>query len=323
MSRTANKPLTASQKRQIASEMHVWILDGLAQKTPWSLEDIKFQGGTSLALAWDSPRFSEDLDFVARADLNFVEAIKKIVKHVEQGLQKNFPDISVEVKNNQDKENQNLTFVFVASLPNVLGKVKVKSEFWKVDGEIVKSYDGTYKALARRGDINPSFGVATPEQIFADKMIALGGRDRLKWRDLFDLWYLDSAGITQKIISNRDDFSSRIENTLSLYNLSPSELRNKWDVLFQKNNEEIVAMAEQDLKPWISDQLWSRLYPHEVRKMVEGMKEKLSVAMEIFPPEEYKGLDAPTFQKIISTKRAVKQKEDEMKMNIKKDGYEK
>lgn len=47
---------------------HLNVLAGLVAAKSFSFEDIAFQGGTSLRLAWGSPRFSEDLDFLISMD---------------------------------------------------------------------------------------------------------------------------------------------------------------------------------------------------------------------------------------------------------------
>lgn len=304
---TKNRHLTFSEQRLIASEGHVWILDGLSQKTSWKVEDIVFQGGTSLALAWDSPRFSEDLDFVARSDLDFISSMKKVAKHLQNGLQHNFLGASVKLKfkeeENPHQADQNMVFTFVISIPNVLGNVKIKTEFWKVAPELIKSYDGEYRLLAKRGTVKPLFGVASQEQIFFDKLIALGGRERLKWRDIFDLWYLDAAGVPQAEQLKPEKFVEYLENTLSLYNTAPQKINDNWVNLLNRSNEEIVGLAERDLKPWLSEDLWGKLYPKEVENMVLSMKEKLKLAVKLFPPEEYKNLSAERFKEVLAEKR--------------------
>lgn len=294
------RPITPVEQRQMASEMHVWILDGLAHKTPWTLEDLAFQGGTSLALAWDSPRFSEDLDFVARNSLNFDASLKKIAKHVENGMQRNFPGATVELK--EKKGDQQDVYTFAVSLPQVLGKVKVKTEFWKVENDFVKTYDRSYKMVARRGAVNPQVPVASMEQIYADKMVALGARERLKWRDVFDVWFLDNTGTS--IMQNQDQFCSWIEKTLSLYNTTPTQLHEGWQKLLQTPNETIMSMAQTDLKPFLSTQLWEKLFPDEMSKMVENMKRVVEKATQYWPPAEYQHLTSDEFKASMLKKRS-------------------
>lgn len=300
---TPQRHLSPAEHRQIASESHIWVLDGLAHKTQWSVEDVVFQGGTSLALAWNSPRFSEDLDFVARNDLNLSEAMQTIAQHVQEKLNEKYPGAVVEIK--EKGEGQNSNFMVAVSLPNVLGKVKIKTEFWKVEGEHLHSYDRSIKEVAARGTITPTIPVASPDQIFADKMVALGARPRLKWRDVFDLWYLDGIGHAN-VAQNPEQFLTYFENTLAMYNTAPGEVKNKWQELLHTPNDELVQLASRDLQPWISPQLWETLEGQKVEQMVANLKAKLTEALNVFPPEEYTHLSSEQFKQRVKEKRARK-----------------
>ena len=59
---------TANESREITEFLHLNIIERLLQESSWVYKDIVFQGGTSLHLAWRSPRFSEDLDFLLSED---------------------------------------------------------------------------------------------------------------------------------------------------------------------------------------------------------------------------------------------------------------
>lgn len=298
---TPQRHLSPAEHRQIASESHLLVLDGLASKTSWSVEDVVFQGGTSLALAWNSPRFSEDLDFVARNDLNLSEAMQTIGQHVQEKLNETYPGAIVEVK--EKGEGQNSNFMIAVSLPNVLGKVKIKTEFWKVDSEHIQSYDGSIKEVAARGNITPTVPVASPDQIFADKMVALGARPRLKWRDVFDLWYLDGIGHAN-VAQNPQQFLTYFENTLAMYNTAPNEVKQKWQELLNTPNDELAQLASRDLQPWISQQLWETLEGGKVEQMVSNLKTKIGEALSVFPPEEYTHMTSEQFKQRVKEKRS-------------------
>lgn len=298
---TPQRHLSPAEHRQIASESHLLVLDGLACKTSWSVEDVVFQGGTSLALAWNSPRFSEDLDFVARNDLKLSEAMQTIGQHVQEKLNEKYPGAIVEIK--EKGEGQNSNFMVAVSLPNVLGKVKIKTEFWKVDNEHIQSYDGSIKEVAARGNITPTVPVASPDQIFADKMVALGARPRLKWRDVFDVWYLDGIGHAN-VAQNPQQFITYFENTLAMYNTAPDDVKHKWQELLNTPNDELVQLASRDLQPWISQQLWETLEGNKVEQMVVNLKTKLTEALNVFPPEEYTHMTSEQFKQRVKDKRA-------------------
>lgn len=303
---TPQRPLSPAEHRKIASESHILVLDGLASKTKWSVEDVVFQGGTSLALAWNSPRFSEDLDFVARNDLNLSEAMHTIAQHVQEKLGENYPGAIVELK--EKGEGQNSNFMLAVSLPNVLGKVKIKTEFWKVDNEHIQSYDGSIKQVAARGNISPTVPVASPDQIFADKMVALGARPRLKWRDVFDLWYLDGIGHAS-VAQNPEQFITYFENTLAMYNTAPGAVKQKWQEILDTPNQELAQLASRDLQPWISQELWNSLEGEKIEQMVVNLKSKISQALNVFPPEEYTHMTSDQFKQRVREKRAQKSSE--------------
>lgn len=297
-----NRPLTPVEQRQMASSMHVWILDGLANKTPWKLEDVAFQGGTSLALAWDSPRFSEDLDFIARENLNFEQALKKVAQHVENGMQREYPGCKVDMKA-KEGERQNV-YTFSLQVPNILGKTKVKTEFWKVGQDVVKGYDRQYKMVARRGMVSPQLPVASLDQIMTDKMVAIGARERLKWRDLFDVWFLHTAG-QAKMLEDGNVFSQSIEQTLALYNTTPLQLKAGWENFLAMPEEEILAKSLQDLKPFLPQDLWEKLWPQEISTMVELAKQDVKTCLLHWPPQEYLELDSAEFKaKVLANRHA-------------------
>ena len=60
----ARRPLNPTESREIADTLHRLVLMELVEAGDWSCKNMAFQGGTSLHLVYDSPRFSEDLDFL-------------------------------------------------------------------------------------------------------------------------------------------------------------------------------------------------------------------------------------------------------------------
>lgn len=304
-----NRPITPSEHRNIANLSHILILEGLSTKTQWSIEDLVFQGGTSLSLAWNSSRFSEDLDFISRNDINLSVEIEKVREFVQDKLSEEYPGVLVDIKERESGQNNN--FTFGVSLPNVLGKVKVKTEFWKVDPDLIKSYDGSIKEISHKGNIKAEIPTASLEQIFADKIVALGARPRLKWRDIFDVWYLDQCTDTS-IINNSQTFLRNFENTLAMYNTPPAIIKDKWQELININDEELIEMASKDLKPWVNDQLWLQL-EDKIPEMVSNLKRTLNEAITVFPPEEYLQLSSEEFRQKVRQKRAKEQENFEQK----------
>lgn len=281
-----NKQLSVKKSREIANLMHRAILTSISQKTPWSINDLAFQGGTSLSLAWNSPRFSEDLDFVVRNELLLEASMKKVLSYAEQILLKVYPGINFEMKSKKTEDGRLMTFTFSSELPDFFGKVKVKTEFWHVSLEKLKNYDNQMKPLVFEGNLKALLPVATLEQIFIDKMVALGGRERIKWRDFFDVWYILSQSNFKTPNFKSDDFKTKMNNTLSLYKIEEDKMIKNWKDRSEMGKDILMEDAVLSLKPWVEEELWQKLYPETVEKMVCQTQEWLKNISENIPFEK-------------------------------------
>ncbi len=268
------KPLDHQVQQSVAELTQLLILNELSKLKDLSLSELVFQGGTSVALAWKSPRFSEDLDFVALKTLDFSSMMKKVTKGVEEGLQLSYPGAKVSLKERISEDNPNAMFESRIELPDIMGKVMVKSEFWRVSQQQIKDYQGETVFLAARGKIHPSLGpalgVATPSQIIADKILAVGLRDRLKWRDLFDVWFLRHQ--MDHRIEDPKALSKKVLTTLNMYDKDLETLTTQLDEFIQMPNNVILKAADEGLKRWLPEHLWERLYPAKVQEMIDDTK---------------------------------------------------
>jgi predicted nucleotidyltransferase component of viral defense system len=262
------KPLSPATHQSVAELTQLLILDGLSKLNNLTLNELVFQGGTSLSLAWKSPRFSEDLDFIAKKDLDFESIMKKVSKTVEFGLQVDYPRAKVEIKSKVKDNNPNAMFETKVELPETLGKVIVKSEFWRVSNEKIQDYQGETVFLAARGKIHPhlapALGVASPSQILADKVLALGLRERLKWRDLFDIWFIQNQ--MKEKLDPSEYLAGKVLKTLKMYNADESTLIENLKEFVEIPHEDILNKAEEGLKQWLPEHLWQHLWPDKVNE---------------------------------------------------------
>jgi predicted nucleotidyltransferase component of viral defense system len=152
------------------------ILKGLFD-SPFG-RDLIFKGGTALRLAYDSPRFSEDLDFSLLRDVLQGKISKLVGKIIAP-----FPELSV-----TDLEEKYYTYLaeikvtenylpYPFHIKIEISKRKIRSYKWNL--KLLTSPVTTVQALAQ---------VGTLEQIYQDKLSCLKGRAKPK--DLFDLWYI-------------------------------------------------------------------------------------------------------------------------------------
>ena len=137
-----------------------------------------FKGGTALRLAYDSPRFSEDLDFSLTKDVmkdKFLPLIKKIIslfpELIQTDLEEKYYTYLAEIKVTQNY----LRLPFRIKIE--ISKREIKNYQWEL--KLLNSPATVIQVMAQ---------VATLEQIYQDKLDCLKGRAKPK--DLFDLWYL-------------------------------------------------------------------------------------------------------------------------------------
>ena len=183
--------------------IHLHLLSALSEAGV--LRHVIFQGGTALRLCYGGERYSEDLDFVCgRAgaylkDVEFDALVDKALETTKRTLQRDF-DIDpgqVALKRPAQPELVKERHVNVAAWQIVVPvnptpktpKSRIKIEFANVP-----SYDSkplTVSAtpgLVQVQDI--ILNAETPNEILADKAVALTARAALKFRDVWDVWFL-------------------------------------------------------------------------------------------------------------------------------------
>lgn len=179
--------LSSEQQQTLRNILQAATIAALMDSRRWEPGDLAFQGGTSLHLAHGSARFSEDLDFMVRGGLSLEGLSKEVQKKLR--LPTDVPaDLSVAVTPGRDARNPHIFYVTLSG-PLVVGSVRVKIELWQTQAAALKSLQlkiSTVTSPAGQAFV-PTLTLA---EIFADKVYALGGRDRIKPRDVFDLWWL-------------------------------------------------------------------------------------------------------------------------------------
>jgi len=167
-------------------------LAALMASRRWEPGELAFQGGTCLHLAYGSARFSEDLDFMVRGGLSLKGLSREVQKRLRlpAGLA---PDLAVSVTPIKDERNPH-SFYVTLSGAHVIGSAKVKIELWQTPASAMQALSIKVSTIA--SDMGQVFVPALSlNEIFADKVYALGGRERIKPRDVFDLWWLCEQGV--------------------------------------------------------------------------------------------------------------------------------
>jgi predicted nucleotidyltransferase component of viral defense system len=153
------------------------VLDALA-KSPLA-KKIIFYGGTALRLAYNCPRFSEDLDFLvagAISETAFAAAMQKIAAA--------HPELSLE----DVKEKRNTLFaLFKIRSPLLKHALPLKIELAKRKNGIEKEFRPLSSPCS---SLQPALFAATIKSLRHTKEMAIKNRNLA--RDWFDLWYISA-----------------------------------------------------------------------------------------------------------------------------------
>lgn len=185
------RTLNADEQFHLRNALQAATLAALMDSRRWEPGDLAFQGGTCLHLAHGSARFSEDLDFMIRGGLSLDGLGKEIARRLRLPAD-TAQDLSVSVTASRSDRNPH-AFMVTLGGPNVLGSVKVKIELWQTDAAVLKSLKVGVSTITSATGTRTFVPTITLDEILADKVYALGARERLKPRDVFDLWWLMST----------------------------------------------------------------------------------------------------------------------------------
>lgn len=157
---------------------------------------LVFKGGTALRLSYNSPRFSEDLDFSLIQNKLTVNQFKKLLIDIAD----EYPNVSVDD--------------FCEKYNTYFGELKIIDDVlvypFRIKIEISKRKIGNYDYEPRYivSDTVPVkfiINVSTVNQIYKDKEACI--KTRAKPRDYFDLWYIS------QIIGLPYNYKSKINKT--------------------------------------------------------------------------------------------------------------
>lgn len=172
------------EKTDLRGELQRAVLGALIRSRSWVANDLAFQGGTCLHLAYASPRLSEDLDLMVRRSIDLDQVRENMEAHLKSARRWYDRDLELTVTPAKTDKNP-YAFNITLSGRNVVGQAFVKVEFLKTDDDQLAKLTVDVSTIA--GEPVP---VLMPEEIYLDKVMALGGRRYLKARDVFDLHFL-------------------------------------------------------------------------------------------------------------------------------------
>jgi len=157
----------------------MFILNGLYSNALGA--NLIFKGGTALRLIYNSPRFSEDLDFSLLSEITF-DNFKKVVEDIISKQR--------ELSLKEIYSKKNTFFALIKFRQEYLSQVLfIKVEISKRKLSLKKDVDfklATASSLTT--NLKPLVKVLTLERLLKEKLNTL--LSRKKGKDLFDVWFI-------------------------------------------------------------------------------------------------------------------------------------
>ncbi len=189
----------------VKEAIHLHLLSAMSDAG--ILRHAVFQGGTALRLCYGGDRYSEDLDFVCGkagsyfTDVEFKELIEAALETTKKTLNRDFgiatDQIALKKPSHPDLVKQEPIVVaawqIIVPIEATLRapKSRIKIEFANVPTYETKPMPvRATPGLVQVQDV--ILTVETPNEILADKAVALTARDALKFRDVWDIWFLQN-----------------------------------------------------------------------------------------------------------------------------------
>ena len=275
---TKKRILSGDEQFRLRNVLQAAALAALMDSRRWEPGDLAFQGGTCLHLAHGSARFSEDLDFMVRGGLSLGGLAKEVQRRLR--LPTDIPTgLSVSVTPSRSDRNPH-AFMVTLSGADVIGSAKVKIELWQTEAQVLKSVQVVVSTIASPSGVQAFVPTATLDEILADKIYALGARERLKPRDVFDLWWLFNRPAAPPTLR-----PNSLLTRLAIYPRgSLDATATQWLAGAHKQLTELqrpatAALVEADLKRWLPG-YWP-LSESQTRAMITSATEQLQVGLRI------------------------------------------
>jgi predicted nucleotidyltransferase component of viral defense system len=202
------------RRQGIASEMdqnlvkeaiHLHLLSAMSDAG--ILRHAVFQGGTALRLCYGGDRYSEDLDFVCGkagsyfTDVEFKELIEAALETTKKTLNRDFGIAAdrISLKKPPHPDLVKLEPITVAAWQIIVpieATPRAPRSLIKIEFANVPAYETkpmpvrATPGLVQVQDV--ILTVETPNELLADKAVALTAREVLKFRDVWDVWFLQN-----------------------------------------------------------------------------------------------------------------------------------
>lgn len=212
--------IEAEMEQNLVKEaIHLHLLSAMSDAG--ILRHAVFQGGTALRLCYGGERYSEDLDFVCGkagsyfTDVEFNELIEDALETTKKTLNRDFGIAAnqISLKKPEHPELVRQKPITVAAWQIIVPieatprapKSRIKIEFANVPAYDIKPVPvRVTPGLVQVQDV--ILNAETIHEILADKAVALTAREALKYRDVWDVWYLQNilnAAVDREMVQKK------------------------------------------------------------------------------------------------------------------------
>ncbi len=179
-------------------------------------------------------------------------------------------------------------YQIVVTHPARTGKVMVKVEFWRVDKPYLQNYPTEFRTPLAAGEIVSNVShpapAATLENAFCDKLTAFATRPRLKWRDIYDLWWIGTQTAAPLDVEKlAEQFLHNVSAYTTVGGRPPAEVFRDF---LARDIDEVISACERDLKRWLPVSVWDSLRPDGPKRMVDYVRHALGVMANYLENEE-------------------------------------
>lgn len=249
--------MSHDEKISRAAQLQIFTLDRIAGLTQG--RDVVFHGGTSIAMMHSSPRWSEDLDFMAApgAIAGLFGQLERFQRAIELDCSIEMPGstIGMRIKGPEKGEIGKVSRIDLRwEHPMTFGVIKIKLEFYGCEAEALERYKSTPRLARLEGHAarNP-IPSADIDSIWGDKVLAMAQRPTLKHRDQHDLGFIadklgDDADLAAALAASRDIY--RLDNTSIVSGLARDVVRRAIDDR---------ASFDMDMQRWFGRDEFSRM----------------------------------------------------------------
>lgn len=252
------RPLHHDDKISISRELQVKVLEEIARLAKPSGRDMVFHGGTGISLIHGSPRWSEDLDFMATpgAISRLSSNTSSLAARLQLAFSARTPGAELSLLEKTDSEDKSdigdlVRWMVRWSHPEVRGVVKIKVEFYLCPEERLAAYPSHENfpeaPECRSREALPCADLAA---VWSDKIVAMASRPAIKYRDMHDLGFiaplLQSAGISDA------DRLNALKASMGIYGRSAREIADGlMRPIVQEGIADESAWAE-DMRRWFA-----------------------------------------------------------------------